>query len=142
MRFEMFTGHEVELFALHINVFNLNEFFLSICTQHADKNVPRKWFLGAFFWYCVLQDRWSFRGLCPLDPTRALPWTHWGAYSVPPDNQLLQAMKYGHCISCFRQDTTFIHVLTTNLVHHSKFLKKGLGSRDNLKSCRSNSHSS
>ena len=33
-------------------------------------------------------------------------------------------MKYGHCISCFRQDTTFIHALTTNLAHHFKFLKK------------------
>ena len=31
MRFEMFTKHEVELFALHINFFNLNEFLLSIC---------------------------------------------------------------------------------------------------------------
>ena len=46
----------------------------------------------------------------------------------PPDNQLLQAMKYGHCISCFRKDTTFVHALTTNLAHHSKFLKKGLTS--------------
>ena len=118
MPFEMFTEHEVELFALHINVFNLNEMFLSICMQHTDNNIPRKWFLGASFWYCVLQDRWSFWGLCPLDPL--------GVYSTPPDNQLLQAMKYGHCISCVRQDTTFIHTLTTNLAHHSKFLKNGL----------------
>ena len=49
MRFEMFTEHEVELFALYINFFNLNEFFLSICMQHTDKNVPRKWLLGGTF---------------------------------------------------------------------------------------------
>ena len=69
MRFEMFTKHEVEIFALHIN------FFLSACMQHTDKNVPRKWFFGAFSWHFVLQDRWSFRGLCSLDPL--------GAYSTP-----------------------------------------------------------
>ena len=119
----MFTEQEVDLFALHINFFNLNEFFLSICIQHTDKNVPRKCFFGGIFWYCVLQDRWSFRGLRPWTPTRALLWTHWG-FIAPPDNQLLQAMKYGHCISCFRQDTTFIHALMTNLALHSKFLKK------------------
>ena len=39
---EMFTEHEVEIFAVHINFFNLNEFFLSICMQHTDKKVPRK----------------------------------------------------------------------------------------------------
>ena len=49
MRIEMFTEHEVELFALHINFFNLNEFFLSIFMQHTDKNVPRKWLLGGIF---------------------------------------------------------------------------------------------
>ena len=48
MRFKMFTEHEIELFALHINFFNLNEFFLSICMQQTDKNVPRKWLLGHF----------------------------------------------------------------------------------------------
>ena len=42
----MFTEHEVELFALHINLSNLNEFFLLICMQHTDKNVLRKWLLG------------------------------------------------------------------------------------------------
>ena len=31
--------------------------------------------LEAFFWYCVRQDGWSFRGLCP--------WTHWGAHGAP-----------------------------------------------------------
>ena len=90
MRFEMFTEHEVELFALHINFLNLNEFFLSICMQHTDKNVQIKWFFGGIFWYCVLQDRWSFRGLRPLDPTKALLWTHWGGGGLiaSPDNQL------------------------------------------------------
>ena len=55
-------------------------------------------------------------------------WTHWGTYSAsPPDNHLLQVMTYDHCISCLRQDTTFINALTTNFAHHSKFLKKDLG---------------
>ena len=55
MRFEMFTEHEVELLKifgivyLHTNFFNLNKFFLSICMQHTDKNVPRKWFFGGIF---------------------------------------------------------------------------------------------
>ena len=126
MRFEMFTEHEVELFALHINInfFNLNEFFLSICMQHTDKNLPRKWLFGGILWYCVLQGRWSFRGLCPLDSHQGSALEPLEGLWQPPHNQLLQTMKFGHCISCFRQDTTVIHALTTNLAHHSKFLLK------------------
>ena len=79
MRFEMFTEHEVELFALHINFFNLNEFFLSICMQRTDKNLPRKWLFGAFFGtvYCrVAGASGGFAsrpppGLCP-GPTGGL----------------------------------------------------------------------
>ena len=67
----------------------LNEFFLSICMLHPDKNVPRKWSFGGIFWYCVLQDRWSFRGLRPLNP-------HQGP------GQLLQAMIYSHCSAGYR----------------------------------------
>ena len=44
----MFTEHEVELFALHINFFNL---MLLICMQHTDKNVPRKWLCGTVKMY-------------------------------------------------------------------------------------------
>ena len=127
MHFKMFTEHEVELFALHINFFNLNEFFLSIRMQHTDKIYQESGFLGAFFWYCVLQDRWSFWGLHPLDPQRGICPAPTGGLAVPPDNQLIQEMKYGHCISCFREDATFIHALTTDLAHHSKFLKKRPG---------------
>ena len=58
-------------------------------------------------------------GLCPGTTRRLIA-------PPPPDSQLLQAMKYGHCISCFRQDTTFIHALKRKLAHHSKFLQKGL----------------
>ena len=53
MRFEMFTEHKVKLFALHINFFNLNQFFLSICMQHTDKNLPRKWLFGHFLVLCT-----------------------------------------------------------------------------------------
>ena len=54
MDFEMFTEHEIEIFALHIIFFSLNEFFLSICMQHTDKNVPRKWFfIGIFLFFCT-----------------------------------------------------------------------------------------
>ena len=87
MHFEMFTEHEAELFALHINFLNLNEFFLSICMQHTDKNVPRKCFLGAFFWYCVLQDRWSFRGLLSLDPLQSRGPGPTGELIAPPPRQ-------------------------------------------------------
>ena len=69
MRFEMFTEHEVEIFALHINsmyvrilmlLFNLNEFFLSIFRQHTDKNIPGKCNFFGIVFYCVLQDHRSF----------------------------------------------------------------------------------
>ena len=46
----------------------------------------------------------SFQGLFPLDPTRALPWTHWGL-TAPPGPQLELAMTVGHCISCLRHDS-------------------------------------
>ena len=49
MRFEMFTEHEVELFALHINFFNLNEFFISICMHHTEKMYQESGFWGGFF---------------------------------------------------------------------------------------------
>ena len=49
MHFEMFTEHEVELFALHIIFLNLNEFFVSICMQHTDKGLPKKWLFGGIF---------------------------------------------------------------------------------------------
>ena len=40
-------------------------------------------------------------GASPLGPTEGL--------TLSPDPLLLQAMTYGHCISCLGQDTTFIH---------------------------------
>ena len=124
MRFEMFT-EPVELFALHINFFNLNEFSFQFVCSTQIKMYQESGFLGSFFWYCILQDRCSFQGLRPLDPHQGSALDPLGPYSAPPpDKQLLQAMKYSHCISCFQQDTTFIHALTTNLTHHSKFLKK------------------
>ena len=86
MGFEMFTEHEVELFALHINFFNLNEFFLSICMQHTDKNLPRKWLFGGIFWYCVLQGRWSFQGLLPPEPPPELcPGPTGGLIAAPTE---------------------------------------------------------
>ena len=66
MRFEIFTEHEVELFALHINFFNLNEFFISSCMQHTDKNVLRKWVLGDIF--LVLCNAGSLKLLGALPP--------------------------------------------------------------------------
>ena len=125
MRFEMFTEHEVELFALHINFFNLNEFFLSICMQHTDKNVPRKWFFGGIFLALCTAGSLEFTGASPPGlPPGLCPGPTGGLLAPPPDNQLLQAMKYSHYTPCFRQGTTFIHALTTNLARHSKFLRK------------------
>ena len=48
---------------------------------------------------------WASGGLAPWTPTRALPWTHWGAYSAPPDLQLCAAMTYGHCKLRLRRNT-------------------------------------
>ena len=124
MRFEMFTEHEVEIFALRINFFNLNEFFLSICMQHTDKKVPRKWFFGGIFFILCTAGSLELPGALPLVPHQGSALDPLGAYSTPPDPLLLQAMTYGHCASCLQHDTTFIHALTTNLAHHSKFLKK------------------
>ena len=71
----MSTECEVELFALHINFFNLNEFLLSICMQHTDKNAQGKWLLGHFFRtvYCRITGAspGSLPGLCP-GPTKRL----------------------------------------------------------------------
>ena len=130
MRFEMFPEHEVELFALHINFFNLNEFFLSICMQHTDKNVPRKWFLGGIFLTLCTAGSLELLGALPPGPPPGLCPGPTGSLQHPRDPLLLQAMTYGHCISCLRQDTTFIYAFMTNLAHHSKFLKKRPGVRD------------
>ena len=72
MRFEMFTEHEVELFALHTNFFNLNEFFLSICMQHTDKNLPRKWLLGGIFLVLCTAGSLELLGALPPGPTGGL----------------------------------------------------------------------
>ena len=53
MRFEMFTEHEVELFAFPINFFNLNELFLSICMQHTNKKYQESVFGGNFLVLCT-----------------------------------------------------------------------------------------
>ena len=49
MCFETLTEHEVEIFALHINFLNLNEFFFSVFMQHTDKMYQESGFWGAFF---------------------------------------------------------------------------------------------
>ena len=72
MRFEMFTEHEVELFALHINFFNLNEFFLSIRMQHTDKNVPRKWLFGGVFLVLCTTGSLELLGASPPGPPPGL----------------------------------------------------------------------
>ena len=64
-------------------------------------------------------------GFAPWTPTRSLPWTHWGAYTVPPpDNQLLQANGIRSLHIVLSAGYHFHLCLTTNLAHHSKFLKK------------------
>ena len=95
----------------------MNFSFQFVCSPQI-KMYQESGFWGHFFVLCTagsLELPAANQGSA-LDPLGGL-WR-------PPDNQLLQAMIYGHCISCFLQDTTFIHALTTNLAHHSKFLKK------------------
>ena len=84
MRFEMFTEHEVELFALHINFFNLSKFFLSICMQHTYKNVPRKWFLGAFFLVLCIAGSLELSGTLPPGPLPGLCPGPTGGLIAPP----------------------------------------------------------
>ena len=71
MRFEMFTEHGVEICALHIIFFNLNQFFLSVCMQHTDKSVPRKWFFGGIFDTLYCRTAGASRPLDPLGPAAA-----------------------------------------------------------------------
>ena len=106
----------VTILILFFNLMNFS--FQFVCSTQI--KMYQESVLGAFFWYCVLQDRWSFRGLHPLDPQQ-------GSALEP---QLLEAMTYDHCISCLRQNNTFIHALTTNLAHHSEFLKKACVSQE------------
>ena len=77
MRFEMFTEHEVELFALNIIFFNLNDFFLSICIQHTDKNVPRKWLLGGIFLILCTAGLLELLGALSPGPTGGLIVVGW-----------------------------------------------------------------
>ena len=43
----------------------------------------------------IWQNLRSFRGLRPLDPYRALPWTPWGGLTALP---AVWAMTVGHCV--------------------------------------------
>ena len=68
----MFTEHEVEIFALHINFFNLNELFFSLFMQHTDEMYQESGFWGAFFCtvYCRIAGAsgnfapWTRQRLC------------------------------------------------------------------------------
>ena len=115
MHFEMFTEHEFELFALHKNFS-----FQFVCSTQI-KMYQESGFLGAFFGTVYCRITGASWGFSPWTPPGLFPGST-GELIAPPDNQLLQTMKYGHCMSYFRQDTTFIHTLTTNLARHSKFL--------------------
>ena len=69
-------------------------------------------------------------GFAPRTPTRALPWTHWGAYSAPRP-QLVLAMTSGHCIcSPFLTKVHIMHFRPTQ----SKILATPLDFR--LRMCR------
>ena len=86
MRFEMFTEDVVEIFALHIIFFNLNEFFLSVCMQHTDKMYQESgccfFFLGGghFLALCTAGSL-ELPETSPLGPHHGSaldPRTHWG----------------------------------------------------------------
>ena len=77
MRFEMFTEHEVELFALHLNFFNLNEFFLSICSTQI-KMYQESGFWGHFLVLCTAGSQ-ELPGASPPRPT--------GGLIAPPPRQ-------------------------------------------------------
>ena len=79
-------------------------------------------FWGIFLVLCTAGSL-ELLGASPPGPPTGICPAHTGGLAVLPDNQLIQEMKYGHCISCFREDATFVHALTTDLAHHSKFLK-------------------
>ena len=79
-----FTEHEVELFALHINFFNLNEFFLSICMQQTDKNVPIKWFFGDILLVLCTARLLELPGALPPGPPPGLCPGPTGGLIMPP----------------------------------------------------------
>ena len=104
----------------------MNFSFRSICMQHTDKNVPRKWLLGGIFWYCVLQDCWSFQGLRPLDPPPGLCPGPTGELIAPPRQPNTQG-----------NEIRSLHIVPSAGYHfhpcphdkfglHSEFLEKGL----------------
>ena len=109
------------------------QFLCSTCTQI--KMYQGSVFFGHCFGtvYCRITS--VSAGFASWTPTRALPLTRWGAGpTVPPNSHLLEAITYGHCISCLRHGNTFIHAPTTNLAHYSKFLKRRPGIYSGLSS--------
>ena len=89
MRFEMFTEHEVEIFALHINFFNLNEFFLSVFMQHTDKMYQESGFFflggGHFFGTVYCRIAGASGNFAPWTPPRlCLGPTGGGGLTFPP----------------------------------------------------------
>ena len=83
MRFEMFTEHEVELFAFPIIFFNLSEFFLSICMQHTDKKYQESGFWGHFLVLCTAGSL-ELPGVSPPGPPPRLCPGPTGWLIVPP----------------------------------------------------------
>ena len=90
IHFKVFTEHEVELFALHINFFNLNEFFLSICMQHTDKIYQESGFGGIFLVHLTVYCRIAgASGASPPGPPTGICPAPTGGLAAPPDNQLI-----------------------------------------------------
>ena len=72
-------------YALHINFFNLNlnEFFLSICMQHTDKNYQESGFLGKFFCTVYCRMAGTSGGFAPGPPPGLCPGPTEGLMELP-----------------------------------------------------------
>ena len=106
----------------------MNFSFQFVCSTQI-KMYQESSFLGTYFVLCTAGSLELPRA-SSLALTKALSWTHWGVRALP-DPLLLQAMTYGYCISCLRQDTIFIHALPYEFSMHLKcILSEHLNSID------------
>ena len=71
MHFEMFTEHEVELFALHTSFFNLNEFSFQFVCSTLIKFTKKVAFWGHFLVLCTARSL-ELLGALPPGPTGGL----------------------------------------------------------------------
>ena len=107
----------------------MNFSFQFVCSKQI-KMYQESGLLGAFFGTVYCRIAGASGGFAPGPPPGLCPGPTGGAYSTPQTTSY--SRQWNTVIACeirslLLAGTTFIHALMTNLAHHSKFLKKGLG---------------